>query len=87
MSSYIEGQKAFIRKYKLKVGSKVKVIRSAESRTDGWHNSWVSEMTDTIGKVLTIGSVNENSDSGIYLSEIGCSYPFFVLRPNKLRLG
>lgn len=83
---YIERQNAFVAKHKLKIGDKVKVFRDAEMFELGWQNSWSRSMMDaTVGKTLTIGGFN--GSSGIYLSKTGCNYPYFVLKPAKLRLG
>jgi len=59
----------------LKVGNKVKVVRSAEDHEDGWSNTWPEQMDEMIGKELEITKL---SFFGIQLDN-RFSYPFFVL--------
>jgi hypothetical protein len=81
-SQYIEAQKAWIKMVNLQPGDKVKVLYAVERHKDGWDNSWMPCMTDTVGKVLTV--VRDCGNSGIRLendkSNVSMSYPFFVLQ-------
>ena len=61
-----------------KVGDRVKVIRKAERRENGWQNGWTVEMTNVLEqeKVLTIHG--PGSASGFPMKE-GYSYPYYCL--------
>ena len=41
-----------------KVGAKVRILRKAESREDGWENSWVSPMNAAIGQIGIVVSLS-----------------------------
>lgn len=81
-AQYIEAQKAWSKLVDLQPGDKVKVLYAVERHKDGWSNSWVSSMTDEVGKVLTV--VRVEGGSGIRLKDSkgnsSMSYPFFVLQ-------
>lgn len=63
----------------IKVGSKVKVIRTATDFENGWDLVWMGSMSSQVGKVVTIDEIKTNSN-GLHL-DVGCSYPYFVLEP------
>ena len=81
------------REPKFKVGDRVKVMRaSTDEEHDLWMDSWVPEMSKTVGKVLTIEYVygddyqEENEYCKYALAESGYAYPEFVLQ-NDMRVG
>ena len=77
--TYAERQEEWIRKHNLKEGDKVKILRTAKDREDGWCNSWVQPMTDMVGGVFTCVMT---SGDGIRLS-CGYEWPYFVLEVVK----
>lgn len=72
-AEYASDQRQWLELTGVKVGSRVKVITSAESFQCGWPTVWLPEMSSIKeGRVVTIGR------SGIQL-ESGHCFPFFVL--------
>ena len=74
-------------KPKFKIGDKVKVLRASTTEEhDLWGDSWIHEMSKTVGKVLTIGYVYGDDYQEEYeyckyaLVESGYAYPEFVLQ-------
>lgn len=96
-TSYIENQRKWINKNNIKVGSKVKIIKKANSEEGGWGAYWNSFMDDSVNKVgiVTMISDNEFNNTGIqvYLENKGSYYfyPYFVLEKvedkNEFRFG
>lgn len=76
--TYEERQKQWVEHHGIKVGSKVKMTRKAESHETDWDNSWTSYMSEQVGEILTIDYIG---GGGIMFKEIHCIYPFFVLEP------
>ena len=76
-----------MRKPKFKVGDRVKVLREPSS-DEGWGDCWVPEMTDTIGRVLTVDCVySYGYRVHLYaLYPISLRYPEFVLQ-NDMWVG
>ena len=60
-----------------KVGDRVKVVRIAHSREDGWDNTWNPLMDKYVGKKFDITFICSGS-KGIHL-DIGYNFPFFIL--------
>ncbi|OHD24070.1 MAG: hypothetical protein A2Y38_14625 [Spirochaetes bacterium GWB1_59_5] len=58
-----------------KPGDKVMIVRSKESYTCGWSNSWVDSMYDNVndGEVYTVRAVDL---SGVKFEEIGLGWPW-----------
>ncbi len=77
---YADRQQQWIEYHNLKVGDKVKVLRTAESYGDSWGNSWTDEMNGVIGGVFPISKIT--SDIQLNIPGI-CWYgfPYFVLEP------
>ena len=80
-------------KPKFKVGDKVKVMRaSTKKEHDLWGDSWMREMSKTVGKVLTIDYIYHDDYQEEYeyckyaLVESDYAYPEFVLQ-NDMRVG
>lgn len=76
-----------MRKPKFKVGDKVKVMRaSTKKEHDLWGDSWMWEMSKTVGKVLTIDYVYHDDYQEEYeyckylLDKNDYAYPEFVLQ-------
>lgn len=65
----------------LKVGDWVKVTRVAKSYENGWGTVWNPQMDDYVGKVFQVGYVT--NFSGIYSTEGGFAFPFFVLEKTE----
>ena len=61
----------------IKVGDRVKVLRSAAGNEMGWFNSWDSGMDAAIGKEFII--TEDRGVSGFHIPDIGYRFPFFVL--------
>lgn len=59
----------------LQVGDKVKLLRKGTGGELGWGDTWVSSMSDKIGEVFTISSLDGR---GLRLKETGLNWPFFV---------
>lgn len=57
---------------KFNVGDRVKIVKMVTARTPDFQNSWVTSMSENIGKIVTIKRVQ---DSGIYFNEIVLGYP------------
>lgn len=61
----------------IKVGDKVRVIRTAEDRERGWPNNWASEMDRMVGEEYTVRAIYSY---GIRFKENSYySFPYFVL--------
>ncbi len=90
--NYLEETRKFIAKHKLKLGDKLKVLCTAETRERGWQNSWEPEMTASVGKLGTIMYLNPNDSAGISLSIDGVDqrnfgFPYFVLGSPRKKIG
>ena len=80
--SYKERQRRWIEENNIVKGTKLKIVRSAEDREDGWGNSWMLGMEAMVGEVVTF------SDSMVFGPIVGCegfrvdescyNYPYFV---------
>lgn len=57
---------------KFNVGDRVKIVKMVTDRTLDSQNAWVPEMSENIGRIVTIKRVNY---SGIYFNEITKGYP------------
>lgn len=78
--SYLQRQSEWVEKHGLKVGDKVKVLRSAEYREGGWRDAWLSCMNEAVGKECVVDYVFSDGirlggDAG------GYGFPYFVLEP------
>lgn len=60
----------------LKVGDRVRILHSKNSKEAGWDNEWVEEMDEKIGKA---GTIREIRAAGVYFNEFGYGYPPSVL--------
>ena len=79
------------REPKFKVGDKVRVMRaSTDEEYDLWKDTWAGDMSEYIGKVLTVIEVLNTEDYykayKYYLSDINLNFPEFVLQ-NEIRIG
>lgn len=74
---YAERQAEWIERNGIKVGSRVRVTRAAESHEEGWNNTWEPLMTRAVD---TVDEINYIEDCGIHLKE-GYYFPYFVLEP------
>ena len=72
---YLENQKKWVKAFKIRKGSIVKVLRIANSFEYGWNINWIDRMNKTIGQELKVQSIGIN---GVEL-ENDCHYPYFVL--------
>jgi len=65
----------------LKIGDKVKVIKSADKNDNGWENTWVCEMDDMIDRYYKI--LNFDGSYGVQLRDPrhtrSFHFPYFVL--------
>lgn len=65
----------------IKVGDKVKVLRTAEMNELGWANNWTASMDSAVGNIFEVKYLNSEGiglslDFG-YFTTFG--FPFFVL--------
>ena len=82
---YKTKQNQWIKENNIKVGDKVKIVRSAMSYEYGWENVWISIMDKYIGKVFTIEPESYTGNRGIMLGDAKHYFPWFVLEPvNKI---
>jgi hypothetical protein len=68
--------------FPFKKGDKVRVVRTAVSKTQGWNNAWVTEMNDAVGKTGTVTSIFPTDlDVSVEIPGIEnhYGYPSFVL--------
>ena len=73
MDDYMERQDAC----GIEVGDRVKVLRRAESREDGWPDTWEPEMNGMVGMFWTVKAVGE---FGVLIgTHGGWNFPYFVL--------
>lgn len=96
-TSYIENQRKWVNKNNIKVGSKVKIIKKANSEEGGWGAYWNSFMNDSVNKTGIVTMINDNTFSNIgiqvYLENKDSYYfyPYFVLEKvedkNEFRFG
>lgn len=93
-SLYEALQKTFIKYNNLKVGDKVKVLRSAVNKEQGWDGIWTDSMDSLIGRTLQFRSVIR-IDKGLALQtfevpRVCYGLPFFVLEkveePDDIRV-
>lgn len=62
-------------------GDMVVVISKAQSKANGWDNTWVERMDDTIGGTFRVDNVGDNCGIRLDINGGGSfRYPFFVLR-------
>lgn len=82
--SYAEKQAEFIKRCNIKLETKVKVIRKATSRENGWATVWMRGMDDAVGHVGVVKSSNPTHGFELYFENgsIGSHYfyPYFVLK-------
>lgn len=98
-TSYIENQREWVNKNNIKVGSKVKIIKKANSEEDGWGAYWNSFMDDSVNEIGVVTTINDKSNNNIgiqvYLENKDnyYFYPYFVLEKvedknkNEFRFG
>lgn len=83
--SYQSEQDAFVKRCNIKVGSRVKIMRKADSYERGWGVCWVSNMDANVGAEGVVTEIH-NGVSGIRVRARvngvcdGFNYPFFVLK-------
>lgn len=56
-------------------GTKVRIIGTSTDHAHGWNNSWMSEMDQFVGKIVTVDSLWEH---GVSIKESTYQYPAFV---------
>jgi hypothetical protein len=70
----------------VKVGMKVRVIGTQKSHTDGWNNSWVSGMSEEVGGIFKVLSIDPLF--GITLdTKVDFYFPWQVLEPVEQSTG
>ena len=75
--SYLDKHKAS----ELKVGDKVKIIRTAISYEQGWNTSWCPGMDNMVGKIYTI--ITDINTNGFQFTIGGYAFPYFVLEKER----
>lgn len=87
--SYVERQDKWLADNGINKGDKVRIVRKAGSREDGWDNSWNPDMDKAVGKVGTTSHISANfRELGIEVDvpDVGpFLYPYFVLEKVELR--
>ena len=98
-NTYSENQRKWVNKNNIKVGSKVKIIKKANSEENGWGAYWNSLMDDSVNEVGTVTLIDDkrlnNIGIQVYLDNKGSYYlyPYFVLEKiedknkNEFRFG
>lgn len=96
-TTYIENQRKWVNENNIKVGSKVKIIKKADSEECGWGAYWNNLMDDSINEIGTITMISDDGFSNIgiqvYLENKDnyYFYPYFVLEKvkdkNEFRFG
>lgn len=84
--NYKEKQANWLKTNKIKKGSLLKVVKTAENGEQDWTNWWTVNMTANIGKT---GIVIATTSDGIYIDfDDGkrFQYPFFTLEPNNIEM-
>jgi len=79
---YAAAQREFVRFHDLKVGDKVKILRTSTQGELGWQAGWHPDMNDRVGETLPMRRITPD---GIVVIGNGASwkYPFFVLEKIK----
>ena len=77
-------QKEWVRKYNLRIGDQIKILRAFGDIENGNTCGWVIEMGSHVGKIEELESI-ENSYT-IRLKDY-FAWPYFVLRPMKQIVG
>ena len=82
-TSYIEHHIEWVKENNVKVGTTVRVTRTAEDYEGGWDNTWVSDMDENVGKIGTVSREIEPSH-GLLIDfgtgdRVKYCYPYFVL--------
>lgn len=72
---YKERQAEWVKENNLKVGDKVRILRTAEDMEDGWGTVWSIFMNETIGEIGTV--IDISTYNGIRVGS--WNYPYFVL--------
>ena len=73
--SYGECQAEWVKANNLKPGDKVRILRTAENKEDGWGATWIPLMDKTVGEIGTV--IDISNFNGI---RVDCwIYPYFVL--------
>ena len=78
---YRENQEERVKENDIHIGDKVKIFRLAKSRENGWNNSWVCGMDQTVGKLGEVKRLVGSSGVSIYVPAVneGWNFPYFVL--------
>jgi hypothetical protein len=65
----------------IRIGTRVTVVRAAETRELGWDNSWVSGMSAFVGKTGTVMVPDSGSGYRIkFKDDVTYQFPFFTLQ-------
>lgn len=78
-----------MRKFKYKIGDKVRVTRIAASQENGWENSWPDIMDRCVGHVFEVTYVYGKSGIQLDTKDMTGSmygFPEFVLEP-EIKIG
>ena len=83
---YAAAQREFVRFHDLKVGDKVKILRTSTQGELGWQAGWHPDMNDRVGETLPMRRITPD---GIVVIGNGASwkYPFFVLEKIKEKVS
>ena len=78
---YRENQEEWVKENDIHIGDKVKIFRLAKSRENGWNNSWVCGMDQTVGKLGEVKGLVGSLGVSIYVPAVneGWNCPYFVL--------
>ena len=77
-------QKEWVRKYNLKIGDQIKILRAFGNEENGNTCGWAIEMGSHVGKIEELESIEDSST--IRLKDY-FAWPYFVLRPMKQAIG
>jgi hypothetical protein len=81
--NYSRRQAQWIKDNDIEVGSRVRVMRKAETYQDGWNTSWEEKMDALVGQEGEVSVVDAHTLGILVRFENGDSwyFPFFVLEP------
>lgn len=78
--SYKKRQAEWVKENDIRIGDRVRLIRAASDREDGWPNAWPDTVNKWVGKMLEVKNINDgniacyNPDADDWFG-----FPYFVL--------
>ncbi len=86
-NSYIRAQEEFVCVNNIKPGTKVRIIRKAESYSYGWETYWHPKLDTLLGNIVICCDVIDHGTKGILIrsedAPVSFYVPFFILEKVK----